>query len=47
MAQRLRMKFSHTIRFWRYTVDDYLEALLEKEISTLSISKLGSIAENE
>ncbi|HHY73683.1 MAG TPA: DUF2399 domain-containing protein [Bacillus bacterium] len=43
MAQRLRMKYGKFIRFWRYTVQDYIEALSEKEISPISASKLDNI----
>lgn len=47
MAQRLRMKYGTSIRFWRYTVQDYIEALSEIEITPLSASKLDNIKETE
>ncbi|MDQ0230284.1 DUF2399 domain-containing protein [Metabacillus malikii] len=40
MAQRLKMKYGQSIHFWRYTVQDYIEALSEIEITPLSASKL-------
>ncbi|OSA67976.1 hypothetical protein B2H86_10450 [Clostridium botulinum] len=47
IANKLKMRYGDKLKFWRFSVEDYLKIISHKEISHTSKAKLDNIKNDE